>query len=145
MAEAQTRIGAFLVGEDPDLTKRWGAIAAGLFVVIFAFYMFDYYQPVYDLVPGRLIVYGAATVLVLLSVWQAYQNRSLVASLLLCIAPVTALFLNIIGEGQIGNPGIGETLLLGLGWGLLFGLPLGLLGYIIGYAGRGVTNSEIPT
>lgn len=142
MTEAQNRIGAFLVGDDLNLTKRWGGIAASLFVVIFAIYVFDYYRPVYELIPGRLIVYGAAAILVLLSAWQAYQNRSLVASLLLSIAPVTALFINIIGEGQIGNPGVGETLLLGIGWGLLFGVPLGILGFILGYTGQRVTETK---
>ncbi len=145
MVETQNRIGAFLVGDDLDLTKRWGVLAASLFIVIFTFYLFDYYQTVYALIPGRVIVYGAAGILVLLSAWQAYQNRSLVASLLLCIAPVTALFIHIIGEGQIGNPGVGETLILGIGWGLAFGVPLGVLGFILGYAGQRFIDSEIPT
>ena len=145
MTETQNRIGAFLVGDDLDLTKRWGVIAGILFGVIFSFYLFDYYQTVYALIPGRVIVYGAAGILVLLSGFQAYQNRSLVASLLLCIAPVTALFIHIIGEGQTSNPAVGETLILGIGWGLVFGVPLGVLAFIFGYATQRFTDSEIPT
>lgn len=136
MADAQKRIGAFLVGDDFGLTKRWGVIAAGLFVFVFAISVSGYYQTVYALIPGRVIIYGVAGILVLLSAWQAYQNRSLVVSLLLCIAPVTALFIRIIGEGQTSNPTVGETFLLGVGWGLVFGVPLGVIGFILGYAGR---------
>jgi hypothetical protein len=145
MGESQNRLGAFLVGDDLDLAKRWGAIAAGLFVVTFAVYVFGYYQTVYALIPGQVIVYGAAGILVLLSAWQAYQNRSIVASLLLCITPVTALFITIVAEGQTSNPAVAETLLLGTGWGLVFGVPLGVLGFILGYAGQRFTDSEIPT
>ncbi|MFD1570812.1 hypothetical protein [Halorubrum laminariae] len=143
MEESQNRLGAYLVGDDLDLTKRWGAIAASLFVVTFAIYVFGYYQTVYALIPGRVIVYGAAGILVLLSAWQAYQNRSLVGSLLLCIAPVTALFFTIIGEGQVTDPTVAKTLLLGTGWGLVFGVPLGVLGFILGYAGRVSTDRFI--
>jgi len=100
MEESQNRLRTFFVGDDLDLTKRWGAIAGSLFVVTFAIYAFGYYQTVYALIPNRVILYGAAGILVLLSAWQAYQNRSLVASLLLCIAPVTALFFTIIGEAK---------------------------------------------
>lgn len=135
MAAAQNRIGAILVGEDPDRTKRWGVIAAGLFVVVFTVYVFEYYQPVYAVVPGRVLIYGAAGGLVLLSAWQAYQNRSLLASLLLCIAPVSALFVRIIGAGQTSDPAVGETILLGIAWGLVVGVPLGVLGFVLGYAG----------
>ncbi|WP_050032205.1 hypothetical protein [Halorubrum halophilum] len=144
MAGSPNRIGLFLIGDDPDSTKRWGVIAASLFVVTFAVSVFGYYRTVYALIPGRVIVYGAAGILVLLSAWQASQNRSLVASLLLCIAPVTALFIRIIGEGQTSDPPVGETLLLGVGWGLLFGVPLGVLGFILGYAGQRYIDSEIP-
>ena len=145
MGESQNRLRLFFVGDDLDLTKRWAAIAASLFVVTSAIYVFGYYQTVYALIPGQVIVYGAAGILVLLSAWQAYQNCSLVASLLLCIAPVTALFFSIIREGQITDPAVAETLLLGTGWGLVFGVPLGVLGFILGYAGREMTHSEAQT
>ena len=133
MSVALTRVPPLLVGDDPARTKRWGAVAAGLFVLVLAIFVSGAYRPVYDLLPGRVVVYGAASVLVLLAAVQYYRNRGLLVSLLLCVAPVTALFLLIIGEGQTGEPTLVDTVVLGVGWGHFFGLPLGALGALLGY------------
>lgn len=130
--------GAFLIGDDLGLTARWGVIAVGLFTLVLAISVSGYYQTVYAIVPGRVIVYGAATLLVLLAGWQAYRNRGILVSISLCLAPVSALFIRIIGEGQTGTPTAVETLFLGVGWGMAFGVPLGILGFLLGYAGRNV-------
>ena len=66
-------------------------------------------------------------------------------SLVLCITPVTALFIRIIGEGQVGNPTVREALILGIGWGLAFGVPLGIFSFGLGYAGRKISSSGIST
>ena len=134
MAEAQGRPNALLLGDDLGVSKQWAALAAGLFVLVSGIFVSGYYRPVYALIPGQVIVYGAATVLVLLSAWQAYQNRGLVVSVLLSIAPVSALFLQIIAEGQgVGNPSLLRILLLGVGWGIVFGGPVGVVGFLLGY------------
>ncbi|KZN26171.1 hypothetical protein A4G99_22255 [Haladaptatus sp. R4] len=137
--EARRRgFGAFLIGDDLGLTTRWGVIAVGLFTLVLAISVSGYYQTVYAIVPGRVIVYGAATLLVLLAGWQAYRNRGILVSISLCLAPVSALFIRIIGEGQTGTPTAVGTFLLGVGWGMAFGVPLGILGFLLGYAGRNV-------
>jgi len=64
---------------------------------------------------------------------------------MLCIAPVTALFIRIIGEGQVSTPTVGESLILGIGWGLAFGVPLGVVGFVLGYGGRKFRSSELST
>jgi Na+/H+ antiporter NhaA len=64
-------------------------------------------------------------------------------SLVLCIAPVIALFITIIGEDQVGNPTVREALILGIGWGLAFGFPLGIFSFGLGYAGRKISRSGI--
>jgi hypothetical protein len=42
MAETWNRLSQLLVGDDFSLTKRWGAIATGLFVVVFAIFVSGY-------------------------------------------------------------------------------------------------------
>ena len=142
MTEMKRPVRAILLGDELGLTKRWSAIALGLFTLVFAIYVADYYQTVYSLLPGQAIIFGGGTVLILLAAWQTYQNRSFVLSLLVCIAPVSALFIRIVGAGQTSTPTVGDTLLLGVGWGLVFGVPLGVLGFLLGYAARTVTKPD---
>jgi len=142
MSETKRPVRAILLGDDLGLTKRWSAIALGLFTLVLAIYVAGYYQSVYSLLPGQAIIVGGGTVLVLLAAWQTYQNRSFVLSLLVCIAPVSALFIRIVGAGQTSTPTVGDTLLLGVGWGLVFGVPLGALGFLLGYAARTVTKPD---
>jgi len=145
MAEAQGRPGALLLGDDLGVSKKWAALAAGLFVLVFGMFVSGYYRPIYALIPGMVIVYGAAAVLLLLAAWQAYQNRGIIVSVLLCIAPVSALFFQIIAEGQgVGNPSLLKILLLGVGWGIAFGGPLGVLGFLLGYMVKRVTTFTGP-
>ncbi|MGA9403231.1 hypothetical protein [Haladaptatus sp.] len=142
MEAPQRSFEAFLIGDDLGLTKRWGAIAVGLFTLVLAISVSGYDQTVYSIVPGRVVVYGAATLLVLLAGWQAYRNCGIIVSVSLCLAPVSALFIRIIGEGQTSSPTAVGTLLLGVGWGLAFGVPPGILGFLLGYAGRNVMPTE---
>jgi len=133
MLTEQTPMKGILLGDDLARTKRWAAIGVGLFIVVSLFYLFDYNQPVYAVVPGRVFIYGSAAILILLSAWQSSLNRSLLVSLLLCVAPVSALFIQIIAEGQgVSHPSPLGILLFGLGWGIAFGAPLGIAGYLLG-------------
>lgn len=143
--EGRSADAALLLGDDLNRTKRWTAIAVGLFVLVSLFYLFGYYRPVYTVVSGHVFIYGSAAILILLAAWQASQNRGVLVSLLMCVAPVSALFIQIVAEGQgVSNPSPVGILLLGIGWGIAFGAPLGIVGYLVGRGTRKLHTSNRP-
>lgn len=133
MADQRVPSRALLLGDDPRRSRRWVAAAVGLFVAVFAVSFAGASRPVYAAVPGTAIVVGGAVALGTLAAWQAASNRGLLVSVLLAVAPVTALFVRIVAAGQTSDPTLVTVLVRGTAFGLLFGVPIGLGGFAIGY------------
>lgn len=136
MVERLRGVSAIVLGRRPARTVWWVGAAVLLFVGVTAIYSMGYYTVVYERVPGQFIVAGGVIVLVGLAALQTVHNESLLASLLLAIAPVVALFIHIVGAGQTTDPTLLDAVLRGTAFGVAFGIPIGLAGFLLGQAIR---------
>jgi len=131
-----------LIGDDPNLAKQWGAVVVALLVVPLTLTIFGYYPAVYSIVPPRVVNYAGSLGVVLLAAAQAYQNRGVIVSLLLCIAPASAWTYDVI-TNMVPSPGsLFGAVLFSIGGGVVIGIPLGILGILLGYASIWIISSN---
>lgn len=128
------RAGRALLGTDRDASLRWLAVAAGVSITVYAVYGLGLHRILYYVLPDGVVVFGATTLFVGLAAWQAYVNRGLLICAVICVGPVLALFLQL-GAG-LGIDDVAARLAFGIRWALLFGVPMGVLGFLLGSAFR---------
>lgn len=137
------RILGVLVGRDRTLTHRLSMLAFGIFLVTagiaFVMRVTGIDAPLLWLTTGYNAIFLAILV-TLLAGMSAYLNDGLLVSCALAFAPVFALFLNYVGVGFIRKPTTMEFIGLAAAFGLLYTVPLGTLGFLLGTGIRRISE-----
>lgn len=127
------RLVSLLLGRDRTLTVRYLLVATGLFILTLGLWGLVWVINTYDLMwPIRdlgLLVGVFAAVSIGTAAVQAYQNRGLLVSWALGSAIPLGLYI-VPTASSVMPPD--ETVLWGVWSGLVFGIPLGTLGFALG-------------
>lgn len=128
------------IGQDESVTHRYLLVAVALLFGVYLSFTAGFsweWLPI----PSQLAAIIGGGLIIFLAALQAFTNDGILVSVALSVGPVTGLFLQIVGEGMTGPITIERTVLLGLMWGLVFGVPLGVVGYVLGAGSNRVFGS----
>lgn len=131
-----------LLGRNRRRTRRYLVVAVGLFAgtlgLMTAVGVLDS-GSLPTGIDGAWVVWGAALVAVGVPAVQAYQNGGLLASLVLGLPIPLAFYLALTAFDLVAPS---ESVLWGVWAALSFGVPAGLLGFLLGVGARRIRRSR---
>ncbi|WP_436931223.1 hypothetical protein [Halosimplex halobium] len=137
MAISQARSKSLLLGQDATVSLRGVAVAVGLFVAVFSVMSLWLDQSIS--VIGSVFYVLLFLLLVLASV-VTYYNEGLLIALLLTVCPTYAVAIHLVHVGWTGPTPYPTAVVMAPPLALLFGIPLGLIGGVLGLAARRYTD-----
>jgi hypothetical protein len=128
-----------LIGTDSTTTVRFAGAAGGLFVLAsIVNLLWTLLIPNSELSRhlGAIGIWAAVVALVGLTTAHAYTNGGLVIYWGLAVGPLLLGTLTVTSIGVFSEPSLLELIRLALGGALLYGLPLGTIGFLLGMVAR---------
>lgn len=129
-----------LIGRRESVAQRYLIVAVVLLIGVFLSFTAGFSWEMLP-IPSQLAAIIGAGLIVFLAALHAFQNDGVLVSIALSVGPITGLFIQIVSEGMTGPVTPEKAVLLGLMWGVVFGIPLGVVGYILGAGGQRVFGS----
>lgn len=129
-----------VVGRNAQARLQWIGLALVEFFAILVVLSVDSVLGV-DMWPNSspFLVWAGVAGLFALAAAGSYLRAGLLAVCAMCALPIFGIFLFILGDGVVRlDPEPLRVVLRAGGWGLLFGLPIGTVGYVAGIGLRTV-------
>lgn len=137
MVDYRHKITVTLFGDQSHISVLWLVVALGLSIITF-----------WSISLGNATVVdppnwmGGAAILIFLAAWQAYRNRGLIISVIICAAPVLVLFILMFSNYGYDVKTFRDMIVYSIGWTIIVGGTLGLFGFLIGYVLRWRANNR---
>ena len=123
----QNNVRSAIVGESRHMTVMNAGIAILIGVLSFIFFSAT---PILNITLPVNFYIGVLAVMFIAAIIQSYLNIGFLVSIFLAVTPALGYFAAI-SVFRLGGP-VHTTLLEAIGLSLMFGIPVGVLGFIIG-------------
>jgi hypothetical protein len=129
-------VNRLIAGDDRMTSRRYSRVAVVLTVLFFGAFVFVS-QIEWFTLPVRWYL-GVIAVMLIFAGLQAYSNRSLLVSVLLAVGPALGYYLSL-SLFRLGGPSP-SSVPEAFGLALLFGLLIGVVGYVVGRTLRSMVD-----